>query len=88
MAPFTVNRRLHIVISRPPASGEKEAGPRLTPLARLKLVLGGLLLAAIAAGVLIVALTLGLIIVAVLWIFLTAVIVSLMLKRAVRGVPK
>lgn len=84
MAPFTVNRRFQIVISRQPSSGETGTAAPRGLLARLKLFLGGLLLAVMVVGVLIVALTIGFIIATVLLIALTVATVGLLFKRTVR----
>jgi hypothetical protein len=82
-----VNRRVQIVISQP-GSQQPGASPAQGPLSRLKLLLGGILFAALAIGILIVALILGSIIAAVLWISLVAVIVTLILRAAVRQAHK
>jgi len=79
-----MNHRVQIVISRPSRSQEPGASASPGPLSRLKLILGGILFAAVAIGVLIVALILGSIIAAILWIALVAVTVTFILKAAVR----
>ncbi len=79
-----VKSRIQIVVSHKPTSREPGGAPGRTPLARLKLLLGGLLLAAVAIGILIAALILGSIFAAALWVALVVVVVGVILKAALR----
>jgi hypothetical protein len=76
-----VKSRFDIVQLRKPAP---EPGGAPGPLNRIKLILGGLLFAAVAIGVLIAALVLGSILVAVLWIGLVVVVAAAIFKAALR----
>lgn len=80
-----VTHRFQIVLSR--TSGSEQPGtssPAPGPLGRLKLILGGILFAALAVGILILALVLGSIIAAILWVALVIGTVALILKAALR----
>ncbi len=79
-----MNRRFQIIISHRPASNEANVALRASPLARLKLALVGLLLAAITIGVLIVALALGFIITAILAIVLVLLVLGAILRTTVQ----
>ena len=75
--------QFQILVSGP--SGSQQGGasrPRIA--SRLKLVLGGLLFAAIAIGVLVIALVLGFLIAFVLWVVLAIAIVGVILKVTFR----
>jgi hypothetical protein len=78
-----VNRRVQIVLTGP-YSGQPGTSPVPGPLSRLKLILGGILFAAVAVGILVIALILGSIIVAFLWIALVIATVALILRATVR----
>jgi len=89
---LAVAPRFQIVVSSPsrstlPGTLPGESVP-LGLLGRLKLALGGILLASLAVGVLILALILGSIIAAALWILLVLVTVVLVFKAAVRRARK
>lgn len=92
---LAVAPRFQIVVSSPSRStlpgtlpGESVPLGPLGLLGRLKLALGGILLASLAVGVLILALILGSIIAAALWILLVLVTVVLVFKAAVRRARK
>ena len=78
-----MNRRVQIVLTGP-YSGQPGTSPVPGPLSRLKLILGGVLFAAVAVGILVIALILGSIIVAFLWIALVIATVALILRATVR----
>ncbi len=78
----TVNHRFQIVFRR--SSDQTGAPPAVSRLERLKVILGGIVFAALAVGILVFALFLGSIIFALLWIGIVIVSVALILKAALR----
>jgi hypothetical protein len=77
-----MTHQFKIVLSQGHRSGQPGIARALGPLDRLKLIFGGIVIAAVVVGVLVLALVLGSIIAAGLWVVLVIASVALILKSA------